>query len=60
MQREGLKKRIQEMWEFLHSQSTEIADYTELLVRRLIGKITVYDDRFEVEFKSGMTMDVKR
>lgn len=55
-----MKKRIQEMWEFLHSQSTEIADYTELLVRRLIGKITVYDDRFEVEFKSGMTMDVKR
>lgn len=59
-EREGLKKRIAEMWEFLNSQTTEVLEYDEQLVRRLIEKVTVYDQRFEVEFKSGMTMDVER
>lgn len=57
-EREGLKQRITEMWEFLDSQSTEVAEYDELLVRRLIEKVTVYDERFEVEFKSGTRVDI--
>ena len=32
----------------------------QLLVRRLIKKVTVYDERFEVEFKSGAKVDVER
>ena len=48
------------MREFLEQQSTEVTEYNELLVRRLIEKVTVYDERFEVEFKSGMTVDVER
>ena len=59
-EREGLKKRIAEMREFLDSQSTEILEYDEQLVRRLIEKVTVYNEWFEVEFKSGMTVDVER
>lgn len=59
-EREGLKKRIVEMREFLNSQATEVLEYDEQLVRRLIGKVTVYEERFEVEFKSGMTVDVER
>lgn len=59
-EREGLKKRIAEMREFLDSQPTEVLEYDEQLVRRLIEKVTVYDERFEVEFKSGMTVDVGR
>lgn len=59
-EREGLKKRIAEMREFLNSQGTEVTEYDEQLVRRLIGKVTVYDERFEVEFRSGMTVDVER
>ena len=59
-EREGLKKRIAEMREFLDSQPTEVLEYDEQLVRRLIEKVTVYDERFEVEFKSGMKMDVER
>ena len=51
--REGLKQRTREMREFLEQQSTEVTEYDELLVRRLIEKVTVYDERFEVEFKSG-------
>lgn len=59
-EREGLKKRIAEMKEFLNSQATEVTEYDEQLVRRLIGKVTVFEERFEVEFKSGMTVDVER
>ena len=58
--REGLKQRIREMQEFLEQQSTEVAEYDELLVRRLIEKVTVYDERFEVEFKSGAKVEVER
>lgn len=59
-EREGLKQRIGQMREFLEQQSTEVTEYDELLVRRLIEKVTVYDDRFEVEFKSGAKVRIKR
>ena len=59
-ERERLKQRIREMREFLEQQSTEVTEYDELLVRRLIEKVTVYDERFEVELKSGMSVGVKR
>lgn len=59
-EREGLKKRIAEMREFLDSQATEVLEYDGKLVRRLIEKVTVYDERFEVEFKSEMVVDVER
>lgn len=45
------------MREFLNSQVTE---YDEQLVRRLVGKVTIYEERFEAEFKSGMAVDVER
>ena len=59
-EQEGLKQRIREMREFLEQQSTEVTEYDELLVRRLIEKVTVYGERFEVEFKSGAKVDVER
>ena len=58
-EREGLKQRIREMREFLEQQS-KVTEYDELLVRRLIEKVTVYDERFEVEFKSGTKVGVER
>lgn len=59
-EREGLKARIQEMREFLEQQTTRIEEYDEQLVIRLIEKITAYDDKFVFQFKSGMTLDLKR
>lgn len=59
-EREGLKQRIKEMREFLEQQSTEVTEYDELLVRRLIEKVTVYDEQFEVEFKSGASISIQR
>ena len=59
-EREGLKQRIAEMQQFLAEQTKQIEEYDETLVRRMIEKITVYEDRFTVEFKSGTSVDVKR
>jgi hypothetical protein len=41
-------------------QPTAIIEYDEQLVRRLIEKVTVYEDKFIIEFKSGVTMDVNK
>jgi site-specific DNA recombinase len=43
---------------FLKKQSTALSKYDEQLVRRLIEKVTIYEDKFTVEFKSGLTVDV--
>ncbi len=43
---------------FLHEQPTAIAEYDEPLVRRLIEKVRVFEDKFTVEFKSGVAVDV--
>ena len=59
-EREGLKKRISEMQQFLAEQQQDITEYDEQLVRRLIEKITVYDESVTVEFKSGTSVNVRR
>lgn len=35
------------------------AEYSESLVRRLVSKITVYEDKVTVEFKTGLSIDVE-
>jgi len=47
-----------DMSTFLKKQSTALTEYDEQLVRRLIEKIRIYEDKFTVEFKSGLTVDV--
>ena len=46
------------MGTFLREQPTALTEYDESLVRRLIEKVTVYEDKFIVEFKSGVMVDV--
>jgi hypothetical protein len=36
----------------------EVTEYGENLVRKLIKRVTVYTDRFTVEFKSGLETEV--
>ncbi len=43
-EREGWKKRIAEMREFLNNQTTDVSEYDEQLVWRLIEKVTVYNE----------------
>ena len=59
-EREGLKMRIREMQDFLDNQTDRISEYDEQLVRKMIEKITIYDDKFVIEFKSGTNLDVRR
>ena len=58
-EREGKRQRITEMTDFLNEQSCQLEEYDEQLVRRLIEKVTVHDDRIEVEFKSGAEIDIE-
>ena len=55
-----LRKRIDEMRQFLQMQTNRVTEYDEQMVRRLIEKITVFDDKLIFKFKSGMTLELKR
>lgn len=56
--RQGLRDKVNDLVAFLNEQTTEITEYSETLVRRLIEKITIYDEKITVEFKSGLEIDV--
>ncbi|WP_307992347.1 recombinase family protein [uncultured Clostridium sp.] len=58
-EREGKRQRIAEMTDFLNEQSCELEEYNEQLVRRLIEKVTIYEDKLTVEFKSGIEIDIE-
>jgi hypothetical protein len=47
------------MTDFLNEQSCELEEYDEQLVRRLIEKVTVYEEKVNIEFKSGVEVDVE-
>ena len=55
---EGLRQRMKEIVGFLEQQETAMSEYREDLVRKLIERITVYEDRCDVEFKSGIIVEV--
>lgn len=48
------------MKQFLDEQTREITEYDDQLVRRLIERITVCDERVVVEFKSDASVEVRR
>ena len=57
--KDEIKNRIVEMSTFLKEQHTLITEYDEVLVRRLIEKVTIHEGKFTVEFKSGLTVDIE-
>lgn len=52
-------KSIRDLQDFVKSQPATITEFDEKLVSRLIAKITVFEDHFTVEFKSGITIDIE-
>ena len=58
-QREEAMNRIKELQNFISGQETGITEFDEVLVKKLIAKITVFADHFIVEFKSGTTIDIE-
>lgn len=57
--REEAMNRIKELQDFIVGQETDITEFDEALVKKLIEKITVFADHFIVEFKSGTTIDIE-
>lgn len=51
-------ERIKEIQDFIRSQRTDKTEFDEALIRRWIKHITVYEDHFTVELKSGLSIDV--
>ena len=50
-------KQIRDRQDYLKSQPATITEFDETLVSRL--KITVFDNHFTVDFKSGITIDIE-
>ena len=50
---------MKEMIIFLQEQPLDILEYNENLVRRLLQKITVYEGKCVVEFKSGLEVEIE-
>lgn len=55
---EGVKQRINELSEYIHSENTRITEYDEKLVRKYIDQIKVYDDKFVICFKAKLEIVV--
>ena len=51
-------KRITALQDFIRSQSADLTEFNESLVRRWFKQITVYDDHYTVELKSGLSVDI--
>ena len=52
-------KQINDLQDFIKGQPTDITEFDETLVKRLISKITVFEERFTVEFKSRLSIDIE-
>ncbi len=50
--------RITELQDFIRSQSTDLTEFDESLVKRWVQKITVWPDRYTVKLKSGLSVDI--
>jgi hypothetical protein len=57
--RKGVKDRLDELEAFLDEHQEPVTDYDEGMVRKLIERITVYDDHLAFEFKCGLETEVK-
>ena len=57
--RKEVMNRIKELQDFIAGQETDITEFDETLVKKLIEKITVFANHFTVEFKSGITIDIE-
>lgn len=52
-------RRINELQEFIRHQPTHLIEFDETLVKRWVKQITIWDDRFSVELKSGLNIEIE-
>ena len=51
-------ERIKELQDFIGQQENTLTEFDEKLVKRWVRRITVWDDHYTVELKSGLSIDV--
>lgn len=51
-------KRITALQDFIRSQPAELTEFDETLVRRWFKQVTVFEDHYTVELKSGLKVDI--
>lgn len=54
------KDRMRELREFLAAQPHQIAEFDETLVRHLLAKITVFSERLDFTFQSGVAVSIEK
>jgi hypothetical protein len=50
---------ITEMHDFINHQPALLTEFDEILSQKMIQKITIFEDHFNVEFKSGVDADIE-
>lgn len=58
-ERTDLQARMNDMIAFLEEMPAAVTEYSEALARRLVEKITIFDEKIVVELKSGLQMEVE-
>ena len=58
-ERSDLKERMNDMISFLNEMPQAITEYSDTITRRLVEKITIFDEKIVVEMKSGLQMEVE-
>lgn len=51
--------RITELQDFIKEQNTDLTEFDDTLVKRWLKQITVWNDHFTVELKSGVSIDIE-
>ena len=50
---------MQELIDFLDEKQTTITEYSDTLTRRLVEKVTIFDEKIVVTLKSGMYIEAE-
>lgn len=58
-ERSDLKNRMNDMIAFLDEMPQTITEYSEVITRRLIDRITIFGEKIVVEMKSGLQIEVE-
>lgn len=51
--------RITELQDFIKEQTTDLTEFDDTLVKHWLKQITVWEDHFTVELKSGLSIDIE-
>lgn len=58
-ERTDLQARMNNMIAFLEEMPAAVTEYSEALARRLVDRITIFDEKIVVELNSGLQMEVE-